>query len=270
MLLVEEPETGLHPAAQRKLAASLRQWATHGLQLVLVTHSPAFVNAAEPQGIRLARREAGDGARSAQPAIIRPTDLGEIRDSLGVQPSDILLSRRFVIVEGPSDQLALEAWARRLGHDLRGQGIQLVPSFGFGLARQVARFLALAYEGAEFFVVLDNGSDTAKAKLEIDEQFGGRVRTRMLSRTEIEGYFDQGSIADWLRLAGVLDEDLDQEVAYVFSSTKNAVSALGQLSTRYRGKPYEKVLDGLAIANLMSEAVIDPEIKGLLQEIGAD
>ena len=42
MLLVEEPEVGLHPAAQREVVRALRDWATHGLQLVLVTHSPAF------------------------------------------------------------------------------------------------------------------------------------------------------------------------------------------------------------------------------------
>jgi energy-coupling factor transporter ATP-binding protein EcfA2 len=47
ILLVEEPETGLHPALRRVLAKSLRQWATYGLQLVVVTHSPVFVNAAD-------------------------------------------------------------------------------------------------------------------------------------------------------------------------------------------------------------------------------
>ena len=271
IFLVEEPETGLHPEAQRQLASSLRGWATYGLQLVVVTHSPVFVNAAPPTGLRLARRADRDtSGESREPTIVRPTDLGQIRESLGVRPSDVLLARRFVIVEGSSDQLVLTTWARRLGYDLRASGVQLVPSHGFGFAKQVARFLDLAYEGAEFIVVLDNGADTARTQLEIDAQFGGRVRTRLLSRAGIEGYYDAAAIVGWLRLAGTLDGDLQDQVAGLLDSARSRGSALEQLAKKHLDRSFDKQTDGLAIANLMPEHAIDPEIQDLLHAIGAE
>lgn len=269
ILLIEEPETGLHPAAQRTLARSLREWATYGLQLIVVTHSPAFVNAAEPAAVRLARVEpAADAEAGLVRSVVQPADLAEIRDSLGVEPADILLARRFVIVEGKSDQIILDIWARRLGIDLRAVGVQLVAGGGSSTADQIARFLNLAYEGADFVVVLDNGAATAKIKLENDQRFGSRVRTGLLSRTDIEGFFDAEAVVAWLRTNSVLDVDLVDRVAAAMANP-GRIQGLNSLAEACLHRAYNKVDDGRMIANLTPERSIAPEIADLLHGLAA-
>jgi hypothetical protein len=194
VLLVDEPEAGLHPAAQREAATLLRGLATHGLQVIVVSHSPAFINAATPAGVPLARRAAVEGGEITR-SVIRPIGFAEVRDELGVRPSDILLARRFAIVEGASDRLILNAWARKLGIDLGAAQVQLVPTGGYGNAQRVSQFMALAYEGAEFVVILDEGSKALQTRLEIEGMRNDRVTVKVLSKTAIEGFLVPSSVA---------------------------------------------------------------------------
>ena len=78
VILMEEPESALHPGAQSELAGTLRDWSTHGLQLMVVTHNPSLVNAAPPGGIRLAKLTPADEPED-KPArtVTRPVDLDE-------------------------------------------------------------------------------------------------------------------------------------------------------------------------------------------------
>lgn len=46
LLLLDEPETFLHPSAQTRLSSSLQKLANEGLQIVLSTHSPYFLRSA--------------------------------------------------------------------------------------------------------------------------------------------------------------------------------------------------------------------------------
>jgi putative ATP-dependent endonuclease of OLD family len=266
VVLVEEPETGLHPAAQRDAAALLAGLATHGLQVVIVTHSPAFINAAPADGIRLARRasEGGEITRT----VVRPTGLLEVRDALGIRPSDILLSRRFAIVEGASDRLILDAWARRLGIDLRTSQVQLVPSHGYSSAARVSQFIALAYEGAEFLVILDEGAKALETKLEIEAMGNDGVRVVVLSKTKIEGFFRRDPVVAWLRTRGVVDAELDEVVTSALDEDKGGrIATLDRLAHRYLARAYDKVSDGLAIASLTSERDVQPEIVGLITDL---
>ena len=266
VMLVEEPETGLYPRAQRELARLLRDLPISGLQGVVVTHAAPFVNAVPVVSLRVARRRS-DGEKHSATEITAPVDLEEIRQSLGLEPSDVLLARRFVIVEGESDRLILNAWAQRMGADFRAAGVQLVASGGFGMSEQVARFLGIAYEGAEFLVLLDNGKDTDKAAREITKRFAGKVLAETLSRTEIEGFFRQQAVTAWLWQAGVREDDLDRQVTDELTKSNSRVQALRNLSSRLLGRPYEKVRDGLAIAELTPEYDVDPEIKALIMRL---
>jgi hypothetical protein len=268
ILLIEEPESGLHPAAQRALAKTLRSLATYGLQVVLVTHSATFVNSAETTGIRLARKEVQpDGG--VRRFVVTPTTLDEIRGELGLHPSDVLLARRFVIVEGPSDAIVLDIWGRRLGLDLAADGVRLIPAGGSGKAGEIARFLSIAYEGSDFIVVLDNGRDSAKHRLEIETRFGDRVAAILLGRPAIEAYFHPDAVTAWLRTRDVLDADLDERVRTALDAPGGAVRGLEKLAEEYIGGPYSKTDHGRAIANLSTEEMIDAEIKGLLVRLAA-
>jgi hypothetical protein len=269
LLLVEEPETGLHASAQRRLAKSLRDLATFGLQLVIVTHSPIFLNAVSTDGIRLSKRiGATDGGSAAR--LLRPTGLAEVRDALGIEPADILLARRFVIVEGDCDRLVLMSWAKRLGLDLAERGVQVVPSNGWTKAERAETFLELAYEGAEFVVVMDNGPDTPSALESIRLRHGDRVETILLSEPAIEGYYHPNAVVAWLASEGAALPDLRQVVENALAASTNRYKAIQDLCSRYLGHQLRKVFDGQMIADLTREQDIHPEIRDVLMRVGRD
>jgi hypothetical protein len=267
VLAIEEPEVGLHPAAQRRVAAALNGLHTFGVQTVVITHSPIFVNAAPEPGLRLVRANRPGGTVNLGSMVVRPEDLGEIVRELGAMPSDVLLARTFIVVEGESDALILTSWARAMGGDLRFAGVQVVPAGGHGTAGVVARFLSIAYEGAEFLVLLDQGRDTEKTRREIESRFGDRVKTRLLAHLEIEGYFAPAAVERWLIANGARrDHDVQSAVQSALSGP-NYKRGLRDLTERLLDRQYRVVIDGAAIAISTQEEELNPEIRGLLSKL---
>src|SRR5260370_3956004 len=56
ILVIEEPEAHLHPLAQQWLGRKLRQTSQEGVQVVVTTHSPAFVDVLDLQGLVLVKK----------------------------------------------------------------------------------------------------------------------------------------------------------------------------------------------------------------------
>ncbi len=54
-----EPEAHLYPLAQKWLAKTLFEIAQHGLQIVISTHSPYFIDLKYPEGIYIVRKIEG-------------------------------------------------------------------------------------------------------------------------------------------------------------------------------------------------------------------
>lgn len=101
---IEEPETFLHPTAQRKLADMLLRQSKN-TQILITTHSPIFVQRKNPSANLLFKREKQNEYYATQ-RIKLPTEdtLRPIRESLGTSLADSLsLHELVVIVEGPSD-----------------------------------------------------------------------------------------------------------------------------------------------------------------------
>lgn len=65
ILVVDEPESHLHPLSQQWLAQKLDELATEGLQIVITTHSPYFVDLCRPENLVLVRRESPDSPSKA-------------------------------------------------------------------------------------------------------------------------------------------------------------------------------------------------------------
>jgi len=65
MLLIEEPENGLHPARIRDVLAMLRAFVEDtGTQVVMATHSPLVVNELKPDEVTLITRTPDEGTRA--------------------------------------------------------------------------------------------------------------------------------------------------------------------------------------------------------------
>jgi hypothetical protein len=105
VLMVEEPETGIHPGLLRKLVQLFRDLTTgaHGgspTQVILTTHSPMLLNLVEPEEIHVVAR-GDDGATTVTPFTTAP-DLGRLLDYQGpgeiwVNEGEEYITRRAVV-----------------------------------------------------------------------------------------------------------------------------------------------------------------------------
>jgi hypothetical protein len=117
ILLLEEPESHLHPNAihqLRKVLDSLRE----DNQLIVTTHCPLLVNRANVPSNLIVSKNKASPAKS----------LADLREVLGVRTSDNLQHAALVIVvEGPEDEVALRAllnhYSQKLGDALANGGL---------------------------------------------------------------------------------------------------------------------------------------------------
>jgi len=105
VVLIDEPENGLHPELQRRFLAHLERLAeTRGFQFFLATHTPVLLSEGQCAalfGIRNRR-----GARQAEQV---PSDaIHTLWGDLGVRPSDFLQADMVLMVEGQDDVLFWE------------------------------------------------------------------------------------------------------------------------------------------------------------------
>ncbi|MCD2130036.1 AAA family ATPase [Rhodococcus ruber] len=174
ILVIDEPEANLHPLAQQWLATQLGTLTAPGLQVVITTHSPHFVDLARPENLVMVSK-GGDGATRV---VQRTRD--ELRDYLVEHGADAvrtqsdtiggfyaasatteivsgLFSRRCVLVEGITEALALPELLRARGLDVLREGIAIVSAEGIGnIAKWHRLYTAL---GIECYCVFDTDSD---------------------------------------------------------------------------------------------------------------
>lgn len=126
LVLVDEPEVSLHPQAQRAL---MRALTSLDGQLIIATHSANLLDRADPRRVaRLSR--AGASVTVARPHALSDDDARRLARFTSPQTAEAFFARAVILVEGLSDQLALEALAERRGRNLDGEGISIVPVGG--------------------------------------------------------------------------------------------------------------------------------------------
>lgn len=64
VMVIEEPESHLHPISQRWLGRKIAELHGDSVQMIVTTHSPAFVDLANPSAIASVRKPSADGATS--------------------------------------------------------------------------------------------------------------------------------------------------------------------------------------------------------------
>jgi len=151
VLLLDEPERGLHARAQRQLAQGLaRIGSTSSLTIVAATHSSAFLD--DPSATLLhVSRDSGSTQVVKETLSIRNALENK---NLGLDSSEILgMIRAFLVVEGVHDQVVIN---RLIGNELGEARVAVVPMGGtHALKTVVDAHLIFDYTSAAVIIALD-------------------------------------------------------------------------------------------------------------------
>ncbi|MFJ5885548.1 AAA family ATPase [Kitasatospora cineracea] len=136
-IVLEDPEIGLHPSAQRALLGLLQEWSQDRL-ILAATHSAAMLDWSSPSTTVLnVQRQDGVSTVSAV-----TTDRIQVLRDLGIRLSDVLAADRLLVLEGPTDKAVLDVW---FAEQLRHPRVAVLAGGGGADARQadlLARWLA--------------------------------------------------------------------------------------------------------------------------------
>lgn len=135
-LLIDEPEISLHPQSQRALMSALRALET---QMIVATHSSNLLDRADPRSVVRLKRDQGT-VTTASPSTIGDDDARRLARHTSPHTAEAFFARSVILVEGPSDQHALEALAERRGRNLDAEGVSIVP---IGGANTIKSYLQL-------------------------------------------------------------------------------------------------------------------------------
>lgn len=117
VVLLDEPENSLHADAQHQLRRALEALGKNPrVQVVYATHSPAMINPAHPERIRVFSRQ--QNSSKATTKVTKPTygeNFQQVRISLGLTPADSLLYGLVtILVEGDTEVRCLAPLLRKL------------------------------------------------------------------------------------------------------------------------------------------------------------
>lgn len=228
LVLIDEPEIHLHPRAQKRMMHYLEH--SVDAQFVIATHSSAILDAVDAEIIHIAR----DGDRSTARTIRSNSErYAAIRD-LGHSPSELVLARYAIWVEGPSDRIYLNSWIHRVDPDLvEGVDYSFLFYGGSNLAQhsyedavedevepadeELALVQALSF-AREFAVVIDSDVHPGKPNLRAN-----KVRVR----GEVEENAGYCWITDGREIENYIPDAVQLELAKEFSyltpaTTKNS------------------------------------------------
>jgi putative ATP-dependent endonuclease of the OLD family len=187
MLALEEPEAHLHPLAQKWLSSRLFEMSAEGLPIVITTHSAHFINLLELEGLVVLRKRGG----ATEGVQLTVNELVEHCVSLGARadratPERILqfyqdnatpsvlegfFAKAIVLVEGPTEALALPIYFERLGFNTDREGLAVISVDGKGNLAKWRR-LFTAYE-IPVYIIFDNDAG--------DDETGNKRRDALAS-----------------------------------------------------------------------------------------
>lgn len=204
LLVIEEPEAHLHPLAQQWLAKRIFQMARDGLQIVLETHSPAFVNILGLEGLVLVRKiEGATNVKQISSEDLCKYCIDKGADSVKASPDTILpfyagsvtqeilsglFAKKVVLVEGSTESLALPVYLNKIDLDVTKEGIAIVPVMGKGNLAKWWRFYT-AFDIPTFLTFDNDDKDDEKGVRRKDA-----LKSMGISDDDMAGFVGR---ADW-------------------------------------------------------------------------
>lgn len=206
ILVIEEPEAHLHPLAQQWLAKRIRKMAEDGVQVIITTHNPYFVDVMDLPGLAIITKT--DDAtkvrqlsaeqlakycvtRNAPPNLTnRDTVLPFYSSSSTYEILTGLFAKKIILVEGQTEQLALPIYFSKVGLETQKEGISIISVMGKGNLAKWWRFFT-AYS-IPTYIIFDNDSK--------DSDEDGTRRTDALKTIGVpdEKIAESIAVDDWI------------------------------------------------------------------------
>ncbi|MBI2427004.1 MAG: AAA family ATPase [Candidatus Kerfeldbacteria bacterium] len=117
ILLIDEPETHLHPALQKKLLELFRG-VSAVKQIFLTTHSPSFVSAEHLSELRRVVRTDSHGTEYF-PKKLKGVDVNRLVQELNPDSSELFFADVVLLVEGEADRILMRGLLERFGSGTR-------------------------------------------------------------------------------------------------------------------------------------------------------
>lgn len=192
IIIIDEPQSFLHPGAVRKLIDILRTHTQH--QYILSTHSPTVITSADPSTITLVRLV--DGESHLQPINVRETKAASAYLSeIGARLSDVFGADDFLWVEGATEEMCFPMILEKVAKlPLMGTAIIGVRQVGDFEGRHAKRILEIYNRLCQskslippaVGFIFDSECRTATEKAELSRLGKGRVF--FLRRRMFENY----------------------------------------------------------------------------------
>ncbi|MFB2878206.1 ATP-dependent nuclease [Floridanema aerugineum] len=127
-IIIDEPQSFLHPGAEKKLVDVLKEKEFAQHQYFIATHSPTIIANANASTIVMLRSQDWETVASVMNSKAR-TELTSLMDELGVKLSDIFGADNILWVEGPTEEVCFQKILEKK-RPLRGTTILAVSATG--------------------------------------------------------------------------------------------------------------------------------------------
>ena len=186
ILLIEEPETHLHPSLETGMMRYLKRISSD-CQVFIATHSTNFLDTGEMKNIYLVSKP-----DSTRIQLVDYEDAeAQIPRELGIRLSSLFMFDRIIFVEGPSDETILREWASTLGVNLSQSNVGFIHMRG---ARNFTHFAAeatisfLTKRQVQMWFIMDRDERDSAEIDRLKEIAGENAVVKVLERREIENY----------------------------------------------------------------------------------
>lgn len=168
LLALEEPESHLHPQAQRSLFAQIKSIPG---QRIVSTHSPYFAGQAKLGELRLFTKHGGvTHAKRLDLTVLNADDIRKLERTVIASRGDLLFARALILFEGETEEQAFPLWAQAYwGSTVHELGFNFV---GVG-GTDYFPFIWLAQSFGIPWYVFSDGEDKPVDKLKADAKRAG-------------------------------------------------------------------------------------------------
>jgi hypothetical protein len=182
IIVIDEPQSFLHPGAARKLIEVLKQYPQH--QYIIATHSPTIITAAQPQTIILVTNDGTESHLETLDAK-EAEQLRKYFDEIGASFADVYGADQILWVEGITEEKCYPRIVEQiLKRPLMGTVIKAVIATGDFEGRHAERFFEVynKLSGAQNLIprpvawLFDHEARTEAQKRELNSLGNGKVR----------------------------------------------------------------------------------------------